>query len=257
MTETRSGGAHTSRTMLLSDLSSVLANCDPASNLDGYRDAVVNLNVAGKDSVSSRQRTFRYLRELYTLDLDQPEFRAFLRLWRRERDGRPLIALLYSYSRDAALSATAPAILQSSYGQVVQSCELASAVAVRYPDAYSTSIRDKIGRNALSTWTQAGYVTRSGRGPTIRARIDPTPAAVSMALVLGRLENLSGERLFTSDVARLLESPIPTLHDRTHDASRKGWLEYRSRGKVTEIDLSALIAEPADSRLPIEGGDPR
>jgi hypothetical protein len=257
MTDTRSGGAHTSRTMLLADLSSVLANCDPTSDLDDYRDAVIDANVAGKDSLSSRQRTFRYLREMYALDLNQPEFRAFLRLWRRSRDGRPVMALIFAYSRDAALAATAGAILQGPEGQEVRSSDLATAVDIRYPGAYSTSIRDKIGRNALSTWTQAGYLTRVGRSPAVRARVDPTPAAVSMALVLGTRENLSGERLFTSEVASLLESPIPTLHDRTRDASRKGWLEYRSRGKVTEIDLSALVAEPSDPRLPIEGGDAR
>ena len=32
-----------------------------------------------RGSTSSRQRTFRYLRELYGLDLQLPEFRALLR----------------------------------------------------------------------------------------------------------------------------------------------------------------------------------
>jgi hypothetical protein len=91
----------------------------------------------------------------------------------------------------------------------------------------------------------------------MRILVDPTPAAVAMALVLGTTEGMSGERLFSSAAARLLDAPVPTLHDRAHDASRKGWLEYRSRGNVTEIDVGALTAEPADGRLPITEGDAR
>ena len=58
-------------------------------------------------------------------------------------------------------------------------------------------------------------------------------------------------------MAQLLDAPIPTLHDRAHDASRKGWLGYRSLGSVTEVDVSALVAEPSDPRLPITEGDAR
>ncbi len=195
--------------MLLADLSSVLANCHPASTPEQYRAAVIDANVAGKGSMSSRQRTFRYLRELYGLDLQLPEFRALLRLWRRERQGRPVVALLLAASRDPALSATAPAILRRPEGFLVTSRDLAGAVGDRYPGVYSDSIRSKIGRNALSSWTQAGYLKREDRGPAKRSRADPTPAGVAMALVLGDNEGLSGERLLASDAVRLLDASVP------------------------------------------------
>lgn len=257
MADQQSGGAHTSRTMLFADLSSVLAQCDPASTLDQYRKAIVEYNIAGKESLSSRQRTFRYLRELYALDLEVPEFRALLRLWRRERQGRPVVAILCAASRDAALRATAKAVLQRPEGLKVTSHDLAAGVDACYPGAYSPNIRDKIGRNALSSWTQAGYLSRTGRSPAFRSHIDPSPAAVAMALVLGSRAGMSGERLFTGAIAQLLDAPVPTLHDRAHDASRKGWLQYRSLGNVTEVDVTALVAEARDSRLPITEGDGR
>lgn len=258
MAEKRSGGAHTSRTMLLTDLSSVLAQCDPNSSLDQYREAVIDSNVAGKRSFSSRQRTFRYLRELYALDPDVPEFRAFLRLWRRDRSGRPVIALLFAASRDALLLATAGAVLTWPEGQPIHPEDLAAAVEARYPGSYSSGIRAKIGRNALSSWTQSGYLARVGpRSPATRTKIEPSPGAVAMALVVGATGGASGERLFTGEFANLLSVPLQTLHDRAYDASRKGWLEYRSLGNVTEVDLSKLLAEASDSRLPLEGGDPK
>ncbi|GAA2471353.1 hypothetical protein [Terrabacter carboxydivorans] len=256
MTEQRSGGAHTSRTILLSDLSAVLASCDPRSSAADYRSAIIDENVAAKASVSSRQRTHRYLRELYALDPEVPAFRAMLRLWRRDRDGRRQIAMLMALVRDAALCATVPAILPIGEGAIVTSANLSRAVEAEHPGSYSPAIRDKIGRNALSSWAQAGYLHRAGR-TVARHRVEPTAGAVAMALVLGSQQGVSGEGLFSTSVAGYLDAPGPLLHDRAHQASRKGWLEYRSRGHVTEIDLSALLAPLDSARLPIMEGDAR
>mgnify|MGYP000901107589 CR=1 FL=1 len=257
MTARASGGAHTSRTMLLSDLAAVLAACPPATSRDGYRLAVADQNVAGKGSLSSRQRTFRYLCELYWLDAENPAFRAMRRLWARDPHGRPLIALLVAHANDKALSATTSGILSLTPGEAATADSLADAIEREFPRNYSPSVQAKIGRNALSSWTQAGYLARHGRGPALRQEVAPTPGTVAMALVLAYLDGLAGERLFDSPHAHLLDSSSATLHDRAHDAARKGWLEYRSRGMVTEVDLSALVAEPDDPRLLLDDGAPR
>lgn len=255
MTQRASGGAHTSRTMLLADLSSVLANCPASSSPDDYRSAIIDDNVAGKDSLSSRQRTFRYLRELYRLDVDDASFRAMLRLWARDPQGRPQIALLMAATNDQALAATASGVLSISPGEPATSGSLAEAVEREFPGSYSPPIRAKIGRNALSSWTQAGYLQRSSpRSPALRQSIDPSPGPVAMALVQGSADGLTGERLFDTPHTALLDTSSATLHDRTHEAARKGWLEYRSRGMVTEVDLEALLAEPDDPRLPLMEG---
>ena len=253
----QSGGAHTSRTMLLGDLSAVFASCPAASTRDEYRAAVIDENVAGKASQSSRERTFRYLREMYLLDVSDPTFRAMRRLWSRDPAGRPIIALLMACAHDHALSATVSGILSLAAGEAATSKSLADAVEREYPGNYSDAIRAKIGRNALSSWTQAGYLHRSGQGAALRQQIDVTPGAVTMALALGEADGLSGERLFTTPHAALLGTSSATLHDRTHDAARKGWLGYRSRGQITEVDLTAVTADVDDPRLPVdEGGLP-
>ena len=252
MVQRASGGAHTSRTMLLEDLSSVLAACPAGASRDDYRAAIIDLNVAGKDSLSSRQRTFRYLREMYRLDLDEAPFRAMLRLWVCEPRGRPQIALLMAAAHDRALTATSSGVLSIGAGEAATSESLAAAVEREFPGTYSPAIRSKIGRNALSSWTQAGYLHRSStRSPALRRPIDPSPGAVAMALVLGLVDGVTGERLFDTVHAALLASSSATLHDRTHEAARKGWLEYRSRGAVTEVDLGALVSGPEDPRMPL------
>lgn len=255
MNQRASGGAHTSRTMLLADLASVLAACPADSSLNDYRIAIVRQNVAGKDSQSSRERTFRYLRELYRLDVDDASFRGLLRLWALDQQGRPQIAMLMAVANDRALAATASGVMSLLTDAPVTSTALADAIEREFPDSYSDAIRAKIGRNALSSWTQAGYLHRSSpRSPAHRRPVDPTPGTVVMALLLGKADGLSGERLFNSRYATLLDTPSGTLHDRVHEAARKGWLEYRSRGAVTEVDLEALVAELNDARLPVGAG---
>ena len=83
-------------------------------------------------------------------------------------------------------------------------------------------------------------------------RFDPSPAAVAMALVIGATEGASGERLFLR-IRKAVARAVADAHDRAHDASRKGWLEYRSLGSVTEVDLTKLLAEASDIRLPLMG----
>lgn len=249
-----SGGAHTSRTMLLADLSTVLAACPANSSHEDYRTAIIDSNVAGKDTLSSRQRTFRYLREMYLLDPEDASFRAMLRLWHRDALGQPMIALLMASSHDYALAATSSGVLSLKAGEIATSVILATAVDREFPGNYSDSIRDKIGRNSLSSWTQAGYLKRTGRGPAIRQSVDPTAGATAMALALGFVDGVSGELLFTTTHAALLDASVATLHDRAHEAARKGWLNYRSSGMVTEVELDALLAEPEDQRLPLAEG---
>lgn len=255
MTQKSSGGAHTSRTMLLEDLTSVLAACPGDASRGEYQQAIVEMNVAGKDSLSSRQRTFRYLREMYCLDVDDAVFRGMRRLWARDPLGRRQIALLMAIAHDGALAATSSGILRLAEGDAATSRALSDAVEREFPGIYSPAIRAKIGRNALSSWTQAGYLRRGrARGPAERQSVDPTPGAVAMALILGQEEGRSGEGLFETSYAALLDSSSATLHDRAHDAARKGWLEYRSRGMVTEVDLGALIGPRDDARLPLADG---
>lgn len=247
----QAGGAHTSRTMLLADLEATLAACPPSSLLDDYKRGVVDNNVAGKSTLSSRERTFRYLRELYGLDLDDSVFRAFRRLWTRDEKSRPTMALLMAIQRDAAFRATVPAVVPREVADPVTSDDLATAVEAQFPGAYSESIRAKIGRNALSSWQQAGYLVRSNRTTVVRGAVRPDPGAVAMALVIAAQEGRAGERLFDSWIVGVLDASSTVLHDRAYDCSRKGWLEYRSRGAITEIGLDALSAPAKDLRLPL------
>ena len=69
-----SGGAHISRTIMLAELKQVLDGVPSGSPPDTYRSAILTLNVHGKSTASTKQKSPPYLRELYVLDETAPNF---------------------------------------------------------------------------------------------------------------------------------------------------------------------------------------
>ena len=61
------GGAHNSRTMMLSEISRLLTSVSDSAPFAEYRKAILETNVLGKGTLTTREKTFRYLRELYAL----------------------------------------------------------------------------------------------------------------------------------------------------------------------------------------------
>src|SRR5688500_4394845 len=106
-TPSSSGGARTSRTMMLSELRQLLEAVGDTATTKHLKHAVLEDNVLGKNSTSSRQRSWRYLRELYSLDDAEPSFAALRKLWAHDREAQPLIALSSALVRDPALRGTA------------------------------------------------------------------------------------------------------------------------------------------------------
>lgn len=234
-----SGGPHTSRTMMLAELSNLLDATPASASSADVKVAVIDHNVLGKNTLSGRQRTYRYLRELYALDLGNLAFRALRDLWDVDPAARPLLALLSALARDPVLRATAPAILDASVGASVTADDLTAAVKAAYPDAYGDAIAAKIGRNTASTWTQSGHL--AGRTHKKRARVKAAPTALAYALLIGHTEGLRGDELFDSVWCRVLDRPASGLRELAMRASQRGLIDYRHGGGVTEVGFKLLL----------------
>lgn len=241
-TPLQSGGAHTSRTMMLSELRALLGQTPLDATPQGYREAVIDENVLAKGSDSARQRSYRYLRELYGLDTGVPSFHVLRTLWLVDELAQPLLALSSALARDASLRATTPAVLNAPEGSRVTAAELATALVDAHPGSYGEAVANKVGRNAASTWTQSGHLR--GRVNKVRVRATPRPASVAYALFLASLEGYEGELLFTSLLVEAQDAPSHTLRELARDASRLGWIDFRSVGGVTEVRFP-LFAESA------------
>lgn len=236
-------GAHSSRTIMLHELTLLLAACPMAYGLADYARAILDNNVLLKKTDVTRRESVRRLRALYSLDRKHVLFRALRDLWSFDQDAQPMLALLCAMARDPILRATAPVVLAARPGDVVAAGMLSAAVNQRYPGRLNQTTLATIGRNAASSWTQSSHL--QGRTYKIRRAASSCLASVAYALFLGYLCGQRGEALFQTDWVKLLDTPLDLLHDRAFRAAQQGWLEYRHTGAVTEIGFTYLLRPEA------------
>lgn len=235
-----SGGSHISRTMMLAELESVLATVPAGSSASDYRDAILVRNVLAKTTESTRQKSLRHLRELYALDEFVPIFGLLRRLNGIDPASLPLLAVQVAWARDPLFRATTAPILDSTEGARVETASLSQAIDEAFPNQYSELNRNKVARNAASSWTQSGHL--AGRTKKIRARVKQSPAATTMAMFLGTMAGYHGPSVFSNPWCRLLDLPADQARSRALDAHRAGLLNLRAISEVVELSFP-LFAE--------------
>jgi hypothetical protein len=244
----RSGGATTSHTIVIPSLVVLLSAVDQQGGLADYEQAVLEQNVLGKDTTGARQRTLRYLRELYLLRPDSILFRALRDLWTDDVAGQPLLAGLCAMARDSVFRASSPAIFDTNPGDEVTSTDLADAVDKTFPATYSESTLAKIGRNTFSSWEQTGHLEAVARTEKVRRRPACTSSATAYALLLGHLDGTRGEALFDTVWAQALDHPRSHLIELAIVASQRSLIDFRHSGGVTEVGFTELL-RPMEGQL--------
>jgi hypothetical protein len=233
-------GTHTSRTMMLAELQDLLRALPPETDRDGYLAAIVDDNLLGKATEATRRLTGQRLGELYGLDPGLPIFRALRRVWSADEAGRPITALLCALARDPLLRSTAGPVLSLTEGAELVRTAFLDAIRSAVGDRLNESVLDKVARNAASTWCQSGHL--EGRVRKIRQRVTPTPGSLALALWLGTLEGLAGERLLGSRWAQVLDRGPRELEPVALRAKQLGLISASIGGGTTEIDTSELDA---------------
>lgn len=228
---------------MLRELRLLFAACPSGAGPDELARAIVDENVLAKRSESSRMRSLRYLRELYVLDRRSVLYRALRDLWDADPDAQPLLAMLCALARDPLLRATADTVISTSPGSQLNAAMLAAAVGERFPDSYGDALRNKIGRNAASSWTQSGHL--SGRSAKVRSRAVCRPAAVSFALMIAHLADARGQGLLRTVWGRTLDAPDHVLYEQASAAAQRGWIDFRRAGDIVDVGFSWLL-RPAE-----------
>lgn len=232
-------GTHSSRTLMLNELSDLLQTCGPTSSRTDYANAIVVENCAGKVTVSNRRLTNQRLGELYILDPQVPLFRAFRQFWQTDLPGRPLLAILMALARDPLLRATAKTVLGLHAGAELSRTALSQALRDSVGSRLNDASLDKVVRNTSSSWTQSGHL--AGRVRKIRQLVNPTPLSTAFALYLGYLSGERGSALLKTIWATALDRKPDDLLFLAMDARRLGVLELREAGSVVDISFSKLI----------------
>jgi hypothetical protein len=230
---------HTSRTMMLGELSLLLAKVSANGKVDSYLSAIVDENALGKPTQTTRQRTAKRLEELYSLDPNCTLFRLLRHFWPADEAGRPMLAFLAAAARDPLLRETSPFVQGIEVGEPVTPDEIAAHLNEKYPKRFQASTALATAQRLASSWMQAGYLT--GKLKKRRAKPTVTTVVAAFAALLGYLCGFRGKMLLDSTWTRLLDLPPANLTDLVIEASRQGWLNYKAAGSVVEITFPGLL----------------
>lgn len=232
-------GTHTSRTIMLDELRSVLASCVPDATRDDYLSAIQKDNCLGKRTAATRRLSSQRLSELYGLDPEVQLFRVMRRCWYNDREGQSLLAMLLALARDPLLRASAATVLRMRPGEELARQQMTDALGRAVGSRLSDSTLDKVVRNAAASWTQSGHL--KGRGRKVRQTVTATPATTAFALLLGYVAGKRGAALFESLWAHVLDSPAGELMHVAMDARRLGFIDMSQSGGVIEVTFTRLL----------------
>lgn len=237
---------HTSRTMMLAELSLVFDHLGPKASADEFLVAIVEHNVLGKPTQATRKRSAQRLSELYSFDPTLPVFRTLRHFWTADSAGQPLLAYLAAAARDPLLRDSMPFVMAVPVGGVVDSKNLAQHLEEKYPERFSPATLISTAQNLASSWTQAGYL--SGRLKKKRTRPVVTPVVVTFALLLGYLCGTRGKMLFDTIWTRMLDRTPAEMDDFAIEASKQGWMTFKAVGAVVEVTFPGLLT-PQEEKL--------
>lgn len=233
------GGAHTARTMMLVDLTTLLGAAPTESKREDFNRLIVEENVLGKRTTSNRWLTARHLADLYALDHDVTVFRLLRFFWNADRPSRPMLALLCAQARDALLRLSAKKVLETKPGETLTSEDFVNFFNRELPGRFSEVMTLTLAQHVAASWAQAGFF--KGKINKVRTRPVVTPATAAYALALGYLCGLHGQLLIESDWARLLDVTRDQISRLAQDASRRGWLDFKGAGHVFEINFRQIL----------------
>ena len=212
------------------------------SDADNYIEAILQRNVLGKTTDSTRQKSLRHLRELYALDEAKPIFGLLRKLHAIDGTSLPLLALQVAWARDPLFRATTQPVMDASESERVETSSLAQSLEATFPNQYSELNRNKIARNAASSWTQSGHL--AGRAKKTRQRIKPSAVAVTMAFFLGDIAGYHGAAVFSNNWCALLDLNADRARNMGQEAHRAGLLNLRAVGEVVEMSFPLLADVP-------------
>ena len=233
------GGVHQSKTMMLRELSALL-EAAPDPELVDVPDMILNQNVLQKGTGSARRLTLQRLSGLYGFASAAPIGRALARLWQRDDNGRPLLALLCVLAREPPLRETAATILEATPGSDVRWPDFASRFETLHPGRYSVNMLRSMSQNCASTWTQSGHL--KGRVKKRRARAVPSHVAAAYAALLGELAGFGGATLLASPWIRILDCSEMETMALLRQSESAGLLRFRRAGDVIDIRVRETMA---------------
>lgn len=240
--------AITSQSIGVHELSTLMRAVPLGSPVEAYEQAIVEDNILGLKTSTSREWRFKTLRRLYRLDRESVVFRALTDLWPTDLEAHPLLAGLCAMTLDTVFRSTATVIVSTGVGEDVTPDDFIAPIEEQFPGAYQQVTLETVASKAYSSWGQTGHLGQPGAGVRERTRATCKAADVAYALMLGHIEGHRGEALFETLWAQVLDRPRSQLYDLAFAASQQGMLEFRNAGGVVEVGFRELL-RPVEGKL--------
>ncbi len=234
-------GTHTSRTIMLDEITTLLGTVPDQALWEDYVNCVVNDNCLGKRTLSTRKLTIQRLRELYGLNSNVSLFRIFRSLWDVNEASRPQLACLMGLARDPLLRITMPCVINTPIGEDFQRGKMTDVLFTKMDGRLNESTLDKVVRNASSSWTQSGHL--QGRAHKIRKRLRPTHASCTFAMLIAYVMGKRGLGLMENPWVAVLDAHPEEIRELAADAKRLGLLTLKQAGDILDVSFPNLLSE--------------
>jgi hypothetical protein len=195
--------AITSQSIGVPELELVMQAVSLGSDQAQYEAAIVDENVLGLKTTTSREWRFKTIRRLYLLAPDSVLFRAMSDLWPGDPEAHPLLAGLCALATDTVFRSTADFVVGVPFGEAVEYSDFVSPIEDQFPGAYQESTIATIAKKAYASWGQTGHLSDAEAGSRVRTRAVCRAENVAFALLLGHLQGHRGEPLFETGAALL------------------------------------------------------
>lgn len=241
------GGVHLSKTMLLADLTAVLAYRASREDVAG---AILIQNILGKSTGTARRNALARLKALYGIVAPKPLQAVALHLWALDVAGRPMLALLCALAREPLLRETASVVLGARPGTPIRWPDLAATVEAAYPGRYSPKMLRSLAQNCASSWTQSSHL--AGKVAKRRSPAIATPETAAYAALLGTVAGFGGPALLRSPWMAVLDRTEAEMLALLRRAESIGLARVRAGGGVVQIDVRQSIANSLEIAILVD-----
>jgi hypothetical protein len=238
---------HAARSMMFSEMCALFGVLPTQVTKEGFTAAIVEDNILGKATLSSRKNSLSHLVELYGLDRGQALFRVLWDLGHADVDSLAQLCLVCAYARDPQLRVSFELIRSLRLGEVLDRAKMEQRLEHGFPGRFSPILIESIAQHVNTTWTVAGHL--AGKVKKTRRLPEPRPVSAAYAMFVGYLTGLRGERLLESDYAALVSSNRSQLQAALSLASARRLLSLKQAAGIVEFDFSNLLTPAEKTQL--------
>jgi hypothetical protein len=242
----KSVGGHSARSMMLVEMRILFRGLPVTTGAGDFEKVIVDDNILGKPTLSSRKNSLHHLRELYGLDSTRTLFRVLWNLGHADVDSLAQLCLVCAYARDPQLRWSFELIRTLRLGVVLERATMEQHLERGFPNRFSPAMKKSMAQNVDTTWTFTGHLAGSKR--KIRQMPEPRPVSAAYAMLVGYLTGLRGEGLLDSAYGSLVASNRSQLQTALALASARGLLSLKQAAGIVEFDFANLLT-PAEHTL--------